>query len=85
MKATVKELWSEYMDEKGVGASEEKKALMHRLSVLGAEFIELIDGDQNKKFEEYCNVRSDLFSIEKYEAFEKGVIFGARFIFDIFD
>ena len=82
MKTTIKKLWNEYLEEKSRGYSEEQKKISHRLSELGESFTLMLDGNQIKKFEEYCDARNDLYSIEKYEAFEKGVLFAARFILD---
>ena len=82
MKATIKELWLEYLQDKNEKFSEEKRDISRRLCDAAEELISVLDKKQNKKFEEYCDARSDLYSIEEYEAFEKGVLFGARFILE---
>lgn len=80
MKATIKELWDEYQQVKSHGFSEEKKKISRNLCDLAEEFISLLSENQKKKFEQYCDALSDLYALEEYEAFEKGVVFTARFL-----
>ena len=82
MKPTIKELWSEYLQTKTEKYSEEKKKVKHRLSEISGEFVGSLSVLQNEKFEQYCDARNDLYSIEEYEAFERGVIFATRFILE---
>ena len=80
MKPTIKELWHEYQLDKPNESCEKKKEIRRKLSKLSEELVLLFNDEQNKKFEEYHDALSDLFSIEEYEAFEKGVVFTARFL-----
>ena len=80
MKPTIKKLWFEYLQEKSKVFSEQEKKISKKLYELAEVLGALLNNDQKKKFEEYCDVLTQLYSLEQYEAFEKGVVFTTRFL-----
>lgn len=75
------ELW-EYIDTFNPYASEEEKAILSLVAEKSEKFAKSITIEQMAIFEDYLDSLSELHSVERKEAFIKGVQFAVRFLLE---
>ena len=75
------ELW-EYIDTFNPYASKEEKEILCVVAEKSEKFAKLITNEQMEIFEDYHDSLSELHSVERKEAFAKGVRFATRFLLE---
>ena len=74
-------LW-EYIDTFNPYASEEEKKIFSIVAKKSEEFEKIITDEQMRAFEDYKDSLSELHSVERKEAFAKGVRFATQFLLE---
>ncbi len=77
------ELW-EYIDTFNPYAGKEEKEILSVVAVKSEEFAKSMTNEQIPIFEDYHDSLSELHSVERKEAFVKGVRFATQFLLEAY-
>lgn len=81
MREDLNHLWDDYLIEAPLKSTKEDMPIKERFSAIERKFRSNLDAEQIALLEEYDSAVSALGRVSERNAFTKGVMFTARFIF----